>query len=372
MGVALHTAMFGGTRCGKTTLLVQMMSTIRKQLSDANMDLRIAQKTTEAFSKARSELSELVTRVYKGEPIGSIGVAGSTEVRGYGIGIDNSDGVTAAELIFHDYPGEYLEKLTKEESGSAELRARLSNANALLIAVNTPILMASLNREPEWHDLHLYSNYPDVLNNVFTEYDSVPNLVLFCPIKSERWLNDDPRGRDLLTAVEQGYRKPLRTLRRDHPNTRVMLIPVATCGSIEFESFETYGPPGTPLTINNVIEKFRPTAGGGPPGHDRLHPKFNDQPLRHLMKQVLETVDYQHLVKAYSDSMATRKTFEKKADTSLQVATNWLADKWTKADLPKIGFVEDFIDEWGGKADYQRAAGTVAAEATAKPPIYVL
>jgi hypothetical protein len=371
MPVTLDIVMFGGSGAGKTTVLAQMMRTVKSELRVAGMGLSAEQLTSELFAKARVKLAEMVEQIHAGNTGYGTGIPRTqSKVRSYLLGI-TQDGVNAAAVSFVDYDGEHLGKLASEEENEdvQQVKRHLMAADAVLVAVNTPVLMQAVEpgADPEWWELHDTTNHVQTLANLFAGMGArLPRVVLFCPVKCEYWLNRDPSGKELLAAIQEGYKLALEAIRAKAPELSMAMIPVQTCGSIEFSKFNVLAPPGAPFTRDNVIEEFVPV-----PGTDGLRPSLTDQPLRHVLWAALACIDNLILSNEYAQAADDSASFWDALRKYGKAGINLLSDSVKSSSwIPYRSLVGSWLDDLGGLTAYRKAAGIIAGKIKNDAPIH--
>lgn len=361
----VRAVMFGGPRAGKTSLLASMYDVLDDEVTSAGLELSPDLRTNNALGQARSQLAEILTAVAQGESRSDIGVVKTdpdAPPRKYKFDLGNGD-VDVARLIFTDYAGERLDRLADDQ----DVMAEISTADALVVAINTPPLMAA-DRGGDWKALNQRANHPDTLARLLKDHlKHTPPLVFFCPLKCERWIQDDASGRTLYDAVQKAYAKALNALKQKHSATQAWFIPIETVGGVVFDRFTTLGSESEP-TGYTAREVWVTRATGA-----KFAPARNEQPLRHLMTHLVGQITYEDMGDAHGDEVDNDgKGTGERVLHGIQALVNWTADAYVRSGLPKSKTVETMIDDIGGRGDFKTAGAVLAQGRSTDPPIYRL
>lgn len=138
----------------------------------------------------------------------------------------------AMSLEFVDVPGEAM---IPSSTLYPTLTKDISESDVFIITVDTPFLM-----EAE-EDVNLAYNRIDEITSSMQEintdeeckYDK--KLILFCPVKCEKWL-DEGKGELIADNICKAYKTLINTWVQ-HPNITIWIMPVVTAGGIEFSKF---------------------------------------------------------------------------------------------------------------------------------------
>ena len=288
-GRVMDVVMLGPRGVGKTSLLASLYDQFPTVVGDSGLELSLKHKETRSRLQ---EYREELKRFAAGGPTRDPGIAGTTLVREYLIGVGTRGAKPQMTLRFSDFPGEVLD--LPDDPMRAKLDALLPTAGVLFVAIDSPAL---LERDG------LYNtevNKPDHVTEFVRDAigDAGPKLVLLVPLKCERYAaTADGRAR-LSAAVRSAYRPLVDGLRmQSGAPTGVVLTMVETVGSMVFSRFEPDG--------RTVREVFRPVRPGA-----RYSPHDTDQPLRWMLRF------------AVNGFMARDKTFGE-----------WFRDWWSDADI---------------------------------------
>lgn len=370
MPVRVNTAMWGGPRAGKTTLLAQMTAVVRFEL-ERRLGLNMTGDffTLERLNAAREELAALVGEVRAGGHGSKHGIFPTPphqDVHRYSLGIANED-VTAGGMHFTDYAGERLKTLHTDPASEGIL-SEITAAQVLLVAVNTPPLMAALDfNDAEWWDLHERTNFNRTLAEMARQRSLAAKLIIFCPIKCERWISDNPDGTALRDAVIEGYKGAITEWQKQKRD--MFVIPVLTVGGVEFDKFETDAPPGVPLNWTNAYDTYRASPNGS------LSPRYNEEPLRHIMHAVLTSVTFGSIAEDLLGEVKNHfKRLEIKGVLSKGfkfILASW-GDLYESSGLPSDEEIEDDFLAGTGLQEFRTAAEQLSSTRLTKPPVFRL
>ena len=124
-------------------------------------------------------------------------------------------------------------------------------------------------------------NRPQQIKNLFNaayqDLDS-PRLVIFAPVKCEKYLKTEASAKELVEQVRKGYENLLNHFNSEKLNPWIVSVitPVQTVGSVVFSRID--------LDVQNQPHfYFRKTR------HDAFYsPKDSEQPLRYLLRFLLK------------------------------------------------------------------------------------
>lgn len=258
--------MLGHSGVGKTSLLCAMYDQFDRIIGKTNLQLTPDDETKTILDQRLKELKESAQQ-------NSIKVRGGinkTETaRTYNFDLGKTGKVASIKLLFQDYSGGDI--FTKKEAVINYIR----DSVAILIAIDTPALMEN---NSQWHEeLNQPQIIYDLFKSSFADLDS-PKLVIFAPVKCEKYLRDTTGEQQLVTAIQEKYSNLLSFFRSDAlvPYVATVMTPVETLGSVDFSRVEE-DENGEPIFY------FRK-----PDPNKFYSPNNSDQPLRYLLRFLLK------------------------------------------------------------------------------------
>ncbi|WP_272146984.1 hypothetical protein [Spirulina subsalsa] len=180
------------------------------------------------------------------------------------------------KINFVDYPGETHTTGTPQEK--ERIKGLLVNSVAVLIAIDTPYLMEQNGK------YHGDKNKPQLIKELFKQtYQDLdsPRLIIFAPIKCEKYVQDSRSAKKLLKQVEEGYSELIEFLKSDVFINKVVAVitPVQTVGGVVFSK----------MTYGDRENKKDPYLYFRKVSHDAEYsPQDSEQPLRYLLRFLLK------------------------------------------------------------------------------------
>jgi hypothetical protein len=264
--------MLGPSGVGKTTLLTAIYEQFESNIGKTNLQLT---PDEESSAILQERLVELKTLLDDFEATGGIqGTEGEPEeLRSFIFGLGQKGQKPSLQLHFQDYPGGYhAAKATPEKKQF--VKSLLTDCVAVLIAIDAPALM---EQNGKWHE---FINRPQQMTDLFkTAYQDLdsPRLVIFAPVKCEKYLQSKTSAKELLQRVKEGYSKLIDLFNSANllPKVAAVVTPVQTVGSVVFSRIDT----------NNSTPHFRFRKIS----HDAVYnPQNSEQPLRYLLRFILK------------------------------------------------------------------------------------
>ena len=268
----LKITMLGASGVGKTTLLTAMYEQFESNIGSTNLQLT---PDDESAAILQDRLIELKSLLDVFEANGRMGIqgteamAGPESLRSFTFGLGRKGETPSLNLRFYDYPGGYhATQASKEEKEF--VKNTLRESTAVLIPIDAPSLMEKNGR------FHEKINRPQQIKALFNAaYQDLnsPRLIIFAPVKCEKYLKNNKTAKELLEKVKQGYTPLLDHFNSPSLNPWVasVITPVQTVGSVIFSRMEVD-------SENNPHFYFRKTR------HDAEYsPVDSEQPLRYLL-----------------------------------------------------------------------------------------
>ena len=290
----VHILMFGGKRCGKTTVLASMCRETEKALAatalrltpfdeETKEYLRIAE---DAIAGKMSTFDQPLTRVEVDENPSS-----AEKVCCFRLGgLD-----TPLYLYIHDIPGEWL-----EDDHHDYVLELIRKCQVIIIAIDTPFLFSKMTTKG-YGVFHEEYNRPELITNFFRQSvsgdDLKERLILFVPLKCERYyhlsrtpeLNVYQRDymQELKDAVIEGY-QDLIIYFRSAPGLEnsctLAITPILSAGGIDFIRFRTDDQTGKLVSLYQKPETFTDEERREFTGYS---PRFCEQPMIYSLLHIL-------------------------------------------------------------------------------------
>ncbi len=267
----LKITMLGPRGVGKTTLLTAMYEQFEENIGKINLQLTPDEESSAILQERLIELKSLVDSP---ECMGGIqGTEGDPDdLRSFIFGLGQKGKKPSLQLRFLDYPGGYHgAKATPEKREF--VKKLLTECVAVIIAIDTPALMEGKGK---WHDT---INKPQQITDLFKRYYSdlkSPRLVIFAPVKCEKYIQNEKSSKELSQRLENGYENLFNLFKTGSlaANIVTVITPVQTVGGVLFSIIET----------DNNIPKFKFEKAK----FDTVYcPKDSEQLLRYLLRFLL-------------------------------------------------------------------------------------
>jgi hypothetical protein len=198
--------------------------------------------------------------------------AGPASLRSFFFNLGKRGARPSLQIDFRDYPGGYHASTASGEERRF-VSQLLNSSHAVVIVIDAPALMEDSGR---WHDMiNRPQQMADLFKQVYQELDS-PRLVIFAPVKCEKYVRTEEGAKVMLRRVTQGYDQLIELFNSEPLRTQIAAVvtPVQTVGTVVFSHIE-------------VKEKvphfhFRKIS------HDaKYSPQDSEQPLRFILRFLL-------------------------------------------------------------------------------------
>jgi len=256
--------MLGHRGVGKTSLLTAMYEQFDSTIGNAGLQLTPDLESSELLQQRLGELKGLF-----GNFDATGGLEGTENPQSYHFGLGKIGSKPSLNIVFQDFPGGYL-----VEKGGEFVKQVMNESIAVLIAIDAPALMEDNGK---WSEL---MNKPkqicDIFKNVYGDLQQ-PRLVIFAPIRCEKYLQNDAEANKLLDLIRQEYAELFKFFRSENLLNKVACVvtPVQTVGTVFFNHLK--------------IEDKKPRFYFRKFDHDaRYTPKDSDQPLRYILTFILK------------------------------------------------------------------------------------
>jgi energy-coupling factor transporter ATP-binding protein EcfA2 len=291
----MDVVMLGPRGSGKSSLIAAMYGQLRDTVRDTGLSL-----TSDKMSDLKlQDIHQRLASCVQGADALQAGIPGTrTSQRYHFTLVEHRDGgkdVPALNFDFVDYPGNWIDDLDNDEDDRIHRERTIEaigNAAVIIIAVDTPYLMADVIRYGDTPgNFHYSRNRPDaiecILREAFAWNDRQADrgaalkarLVMFVPIRGEKWVRSAGGRLRVVEAIKTGYAGTLKFLASADNTQRVTVVttPVMTTGCVEFDSWEESPEEGalpSPKFVLTEPAEFKP--------------QFCDQPIYYMFRFAIE------------------------------------------------------------------------------------
>ena len=232
--LTLRIMMIGGRRCGKTSILASMKSCFANTLGNTKLTITSSNNDTMEMLDRKKEEIDLY---YKNKlNLGFVPDDNpSKDSHEYCFDVGITGKKSNINLIFYDFPGEWLQYEKKSDILSDEIK----KSDVIMVAIDTPHLMEASG---------VYCNnknncliITELLKSNFNKFTNEPKVVLFVPLKSERYRIQKNRHIDLNDVqykIRNDVYKELINDLSNKGNITIAITPIFTMGTAEFDKFE--------------------------------------------------------------------------------------------------------------------------------------
>lgn len=259
----LSICMMGPRSVGKTTVLTSIFHESQDKICDgSNIYLRALDADTNTLNDYYTMLVDAVAKK------NASNLPASNAISEFNFGLGLAGRAESVKLTIRDFPGEYLTSTIKSDRD--EVYNFIANATVILIAIDTPYLMEENGQyNEEKNKVDIVTHY--LKDNVTAIQDK---LVLFVPLKCERYLHDKKLSKVAERVIET-YKDLTDFFAQN--NIASFVTPIITLGGIEFDTMKDSNVPGDV----SKIAVFRPWEA-----NPVYKPLFCPQPLYYLLTYV--------------------------------------------------------------------------------------
>lgn len=264
--------MLGARAVGKTSMITAMCDQFDKVCNTPELQLFAADGETLGVLQQQLINLKAVLAGKKGRLISPrAGIAGSSDHVAYRLTLRHTSTNTSLRIVFNDYPGGWLVER------SAEVIELLEAARVILVAIDAPSLM-ELEDDSEHEAMNLPLTISHLLGSAL-EDNELQRLVIFVPMRCEKWVQEPEEWSRLERVFQLRYEKALRTLAGYRGHVAAVFAPIQTLGAVQFVNFKT------------------PADGAGPPSPqfiktgDKYDPRDCDQPLRYSLRLLFRALN---------------------------------------------------------------------------------
>ena len=252
MPTPLKILMMGGRRCGKTSALASLFEQMTNgpvkeyftvnDRTDYNV-IKDGEKKDHLMDKTL-ELQNMLETNQFGTSIFLVDQAPTNNFWNYILHLQRPGTKRAFDLLFRDSAGEFFESSSLY---APETQAFIEECDVFVIVIDTPYLMAE--NDPECkklcpNSINIGTNRVKDIHEFLTYIDDHngedAKMVIFVPLKCEKWAKKNNKGKDKLDEVtkrvEEVYNTHITALKA-HKKINISIIPIQTCGNILFTEF---------------------------------------------------------------------------------------------------------------------------------------
>lgn len=278
--------MVGGRRCGKTSVLAAMQNCFENIMADSDVNIGMDDFTTidaleEKFREAedyfRERNQKKRTFVPDDHP--------TKDISTYSFNVGTRGRAGEIVLKFVDYPGEMISDPQHRE----KILSGFGDSRILVIAIDTPHLMEEDQKFDDRRNLEKRVTEM-IKKSGFADEKNGPGLVLFVPLKCERYRNDNRMG-EVAAQVKQSYASLINYLQTSNKGITIAITPIFTFGGAAFSRFER---DENGDILIDTQHKCPSTAiyNFPDPSKNRPEPKYCEQPLLYILSFVITQASY--------------------------------------------------------------------------------
>ena len=247
MDCTINVMMFGGRRCGKTSVIAAMKKCFENIYGTDDITISLPEQDKSAvISDKYTEIESYINKQTQGIVFDSA-IASTVELSEYKLRVSlKSKSTESIILSLCDYPGEWLDSGHANEKQSL-LSKRMKSCRIILIAVDTVFLMEKPSSSKSdaigiYNENRNYSRkVADMVKESFKVSDGEePKMIMIVPLKCEKYYNHGQM--QLVNEKIHSAYKPLFDFLGGSNKTKyeVVIAPILTLGAntAEFARFE--------------------------------------------------------------------------------------------------------------------------------------
>lgn len=246
--------MMGGRRAGKSSMLAGLFDVMLG--ADVSKLVQVKDVTPSGNISLIDKVKELKETLQKKYGMVIMPDTGATEkFQPYSLQFTIPGTEHSMNMTFTDVQGEYFVRSASVASQRLELEKKIKESDIILIAIDTPYLMeASLGQ----NDMaNCVESVEALLTNL--KMEDKAKLIVYAPIKCERWCRDGHHLEEVTQKVEEVYATSIKALSAS-PLVEILILPVLTVGNIVFKEFlpaYIYTADGRPLPCSIIDDGGR-------------------------------------------------------------------------------------------------------------------
>lgn len=229
--LTLRVMMMGGRRAGKTSALAAMKECFDKQFKGTELNITPASgRALDVIEAKRVEMERYLSMASRDEPF----IPDSSPTPGedtYRFNVKLKDRPDVISIDFYDFPGEWL---VAGHSNYDNLQDQVKRTDVIMIIIDTPYLM---EEDGAYNDIrNRCFRISATIENNFNIHDSVPKMVLFVPIKCEKYYDENRMG-DVYKRIvsDRCYASLIDYLAG---KCEIAVTPIQTIGTASFIGFD--------------------------------------------------------------------------------------------------------------------------------------
>jgi hypothetical protein len=226
MSKELKITMLGGRGVGKTSILTALYEQFASTIGKVGLQLT---PDDESINLLQTRLEQLKALLDDFEATG--GLEGDENPQSFKFDLGKKAARPSLKLVFQDFPGGYLNQ------NPQFVKQAMTDCIAVLIAIDAPALMEARSK---WNEM---INKPKQITNFFQQtYVELqePRLVIFVPVRCEKYLQNEKDANDLLHQIKDKYAELLELFNSENLRNKVVCVvtPVQTVGTVVFSRIE--------------------------------------------------------------------------------------------------------------------------------------